>query len=113
MRYYELTSEGKVKGHYAVPQPDKVLHLLAEAPDDESKRDGVPGSTWIPDQEKIDVRLAEAARIAAKAQALVDNLPSWLAVDAAVTGITNLADAKKFIRKLSRIVYWLAKDKAD
>lgn len=56
---------------------------------------------------------AEAARIAAKAQAFVDNLPSWVAVDTAITKIANLADAKTFIRKLARVVYWDVKDKAD
>jgi hypothetical protein len=58
-------------------------------------------------------RVAEAARIAAKEQALVDNLPSWTQVQAAVGNIANLADAKAYLLKLSRVVYWLAKDKAD
>jgi hypothetical protein len=56
---------------------------------------------------------AEADRIAAKAQALIDNLPTWTQVDTAITNIANLADAKNFIRKLTRVVYWLAKDKVD
>ena len=53
MRYYELDPTGKVKGSYAVPQPDKTLHALADAPDDKSKRDGVPGLNWIPDPELV------------------------------------------------------------
>ena len=55
---------------------------------------------------------AEAARIAAKAQAIVDNLPSWSQVSASCDAISNLAEAKVFIKKLTRIVYWLAKDTA-
>ena len=62
---------------------------------------------------QVALRQAEAARIAAKAQAFLDNLPSWAAVSTAVDNIANLADAKAFIKKLSRVVYWLAKDKAD
>jgi len=58
---------------------------------------------------KVEADAREAA-IAAKAQAIIDNLPSWSAVDSAITGIQNLAEAKTFIRKLTRIVYWLAKD---
>jgi hypothetical protein len=58
-------------------------------------------------------RVAEEVRIAAKTKAVIDNLPSWVQVDTAVTNIANLADAKVFIRKLARIVYWLAKDKAE
>ena len=42
----------------------KELTLLDDAPDDERMWDG---EAWVPDQEKIDARLAEEARIAAKA----------------------------------------------
>jgi len=56
---------------------------------------------------------AEADRIAAKAQAFIDNLPSWTVVEAAVNNIASLADAKVFLNKLARVVYWLAKNKAD
>ena len=113
MRYYDLDTNGKVKGHYAVPQPGKTLHLLEESPDEESKRDGVPGLGWILDQDIIDARVAEEARVIAKAQAFIDNLPSWDGVSAAVDNIANLAQAKVFIKKLARVVYWLAKDKED
>lgn len=109
MRYYELNL-GKVKGSYAVPQPDKELTLLPSAPDDESMWNG---SMWIPDPDIVAAREAEEARIAAKAQALIDNLPSWKTVSTAVDNIANLADAKAYLKKLSRVVYWLAKDKAD
>jgi hypothetical protein len=113
MRYYELDTNGKVKGSYAVPQPDKEFHLLEDAPDNESKRDGVPGTAWIPDQDIIDARLAEEARIVAKHQAFIDNLPSWTAVDTAINNITSLADAKAFIKKLARVVYWDIKGTVD
>ncbi len=56
---------------------------------------------------------AEEARKAAKAQAIIDNLPSWAQVDTAITNIANLTDAKAFIKKLARVTYWLARDKAD
>ena len=55
-------------------------------------------------------RQAEIARQAAKAQAIIDNLPSWAQVNTAIDNIANLADAKAFIKKLARITYWLAKD---
>jgi cell division protein FtsB len=55
-------------------------------------------------------RQAEIARQAAKAQAILDNLPSWAQVNTAVDNIANLADAKAFLKKLARITYWLAKD---
>jgi len=113
MRFYDLGASGKVKGHYAVPQPGMVLALLEDAPDDESKRDGVPGTAWIPDQEKIDARMAEVARIAAKTQAIVDNLPSWAQVKTAIDAAFPDAKQNSFMTKAIRIVYWLAKDKEE
>ena len=55
----------------------------------------------------------KAAAQAAKAQAFLDNLPSWVQVEIAVGNIASLADAKAFLKKLARVVYWLARDKAD
>lgn len=108
MRYYDLDGNGKVRGHYANDQPGLTLTLLNDAPDDESQWNG---SAWVPDQDKIDVREAEEARKAAKIQAMVDNLPSWAQVQNTINNISSLADAKAFLLKLSRVVYWMAKDK--
>ena len=63
--------------------------------------------------EQIAAEQAKADRIAAKAQAFIDNLPSWLIVETAVNNIANLAAAKTFLMKLARVTYWLAKDRAD
>jgi len=110
MRYYDLDINGKVRGSYAVPQPNKELVLLKAAPDDESKWDG---SKWIPDPDIIAAREAEESRIAAKAQAFIDNLPSWSEISAAIDGVSTIAGLKVVVKKLARVVYWLAKDKAD
>jgi len=64
-------------------------------------------------REKRIVQEEEKTRVAAEAQAINDNLPSWAAVNQEIINIANLVDAKAFIRKLSRVVYWLVKDKAD
>ena len=64
------------------------------------------------DPVEIAARAAQTAQEAAqeaKAQAFLDNLPSWAAVSSAVDNIANLADAKAFIKKLARVVYWLAR----
>lgn len=60
---------------------------------------------------QIAVEAAASAKIAAKIAAISDNLPSWVQVSMAVDNIANLADAKVYLKKLSRVVYWLAKDK--
>lgn len=45
-----------------------------------------------------------------KARAFLDILPSWAQVETAVDSISSLAEAKAFLKKLSRVVYWLARD---
>jgi hypothetical protein len=68
-------------------------------------------------QEEIDAHLAavearetfDAARIA-KAQAYIDNLPSWSQVKTNINNITDLAGAKAFLTKLARVVYWGVKN---
>ena len=49
----------------------------------------------------------------AQEQAINTNLPTWSAVSNAVDSISNLAEAKAFLKKLSRVVYWLAKNTED
>lgn len=68
------------------------------------------GEEWAPDQAKIDARLAKEARVAAKIQAIVDNLPTRAHMREAINNISNLADAKAFLLKGFDVVYWLAKD---
>ena len=62
------------------------------------------------------VALAQAAfeaNIVAKATAVESNIPSWTQVSTAVDNISNLAEAKAFLKKLSRVVYWLAKNSEE
>jgi len=55
-------------------------------------------------------RAAELATQAAKAQSIVDNLPSWAAVEAAIDGATTLAAMKVIFKKVCRVVYWDVKN---
>lgn len=77
---------------------------------------GVPTAgdiaAWTAEYEAHIAQVAAQAQAlaVAKAQALADNLPSWAQVDSAITAIGSLADAKAFLRKLSRVVYLLAKN---
>ena len=65
------------------------------------------------DQPTVDVYLAREALQAQRVQELIENLPTWLRVSNAVDNISNLAGAKVFLKKLARVVYWLAKNTAD
>lgn len=66
------------------------------------------------------VEIAQAEALAAikaaqeaKIQAFLDNLPSWSAVKKAIEGATTLAALRTIVLKLARVVYWLARDRAD
>jgi hypothetical protein len=115
MRYYNLHTDGTVKGHYAVPQPELTLHLLDEPPGVAYKRDGVPGSNWIVDQAVADAIAAEDAAVQAQAAAKTDmgNLPGWAswtaddAVDWINTKVTDLASAKTAMKAMAKAIIYL------
>ena len=75
----------------------------------------------LPTEEEIETYAVEylshlsalEAEAAQQASDISANLPSWVQVSTAVDNIANLADAKAFIKKLSRVVYWLAKNTSD
>jgi hypothetical protein len=52
----------------------------------------------------------DARTPSARDKAIIDNFPSWTVVANAVDNIASLADAKAYLKKLSRVVYWLAKN---
>lgn len=56
-------------------------------------------------QESADEVAAIAADKLLMAQDLADNLPDWTTVDTAISSINDMADAKVFLRKLTRVVY--------
>ena len=68
------------------------------------------GAELIEAQAIADAKAAEIARLAAKAQAYIDNLPSWAGVETVIDNITDLAGAKAFLVKLARVVYWDVKN---
>lgn len=63
------------------------------------------------DFDEIDRKAALTAK--QRSQAINDNLPSFSQVETACDNISNLTEAKAYIKKLTRVVYWLAKNKAD
>jgi hypothetical protein len=63
--------------------------------------------------DEIAMEAAARAKIDAKLSAIADNLPSWTQVSTTVDNIGNLADAKAYLKKLSRVVYWLARNQAE
>ena len=75
-----------------------------------------------PTQAELDaVSVPDDATIKAKIEAdalqkehdFTDNIPNWQTVTNNIDAITNLAEAKAFLRKLARVVYWLAKNTSE
>ena len=58
-------------------------------------------------------REAREAIITARAQDIASALPTWAQAEAAIDGVSNLAEAKAILKKLARVVYWLAKNAED
>lgn len=65
------------------------------------------------DQATVDAWAAQETLQTLRVQEFVENLPTWLQVSNAVDNIASLAGAKAFLKKLARVVYWLAKNTAD
>ena len=65
------------------------------------------GNTPAPAEtpEEIAERTAREAKDAQMAQTLRDNLPTYAQVQTAIANISNLADAKAFLKKLAAVVY--------
>ena len=110
-RYYELDGTGKVIGSYATPQPELDLELLPDAPNDESMWNGF---AWVPDQEKIDARLAEEAadQVSAAAKTAIASMPGWASWSAAEAtayidkNVTTLATAKTVMKAMAQAIIY-------
>lgn len=58
------------------------------------------------------IQAVESAKVL-RENTIETNLPSWSKVSTAVDNISSLAEAKAYIKKLSRVVYWLAKNSEE
>ncbi len=84
-------------------------------PDGESQK--VIGGALVPllttDITPMAQKAQKALDEALKRQSIVDNLPSWAQVETNINSILSMADAKAFLLKLARVVYWDVKNRAD
>lgn len=56
---------------------------------------------------------AKNEKEAKRKQDFIDALPSWQQVADAIDGVTTIAGLKVVVKKLARVVYWLARNKVD
>ena len=96
--------------------PDSAIKQfpLGDLPDPEAVKFDIATETLVPLEAGDITPKAEAILDEAqKAQDIIDNLPSWSVVEAAINNISDLASAKAFMLKHVKVTYWLAKNKAD
>ena len=58
------------------------------------------------------MRAEITAILVAKEQAFADNLPSWQVISDAIDGATTIAQLKVIIKKMARVLYWIARNSA-
>ena len=96
------------------PDADYKLFPPGVLPDSKAVKFDIATETLMPfEPGDITPKAQEKLDQAQKEQDFINNLPSWAQVETVVDNIANLADAKAFIKKLSRITYWLARNKKD
>jgi hypothetical protein len=97
MLYVDLDQNGKVTCFYARQQYE--------------------GQQTIPENDPLILefyatRLAAEEAQQARDTEIANAMPTWTQVDSAITNIGSLADAKVFLRKLSRVIYLHIKNSA-
>jgi len=69
------------------------------------------GKVWYADAETdAAFQLIEDNSPESKAADIQANMPSWNQVESYLDGLANLAEAKLALKKIARVVYWLAKN---
>lgn len=97
----------------AAESGDRFILIVDGAPVWDPKKDAILAAEKAAATSSAAAAAAEEARLQARAQAIIDNLPTWAEVEAAIEGVSTIAGLKVVVKKIARIVYWLAKDRAD
>ena len=100
----------------AIKYPDTDIYLfpLGTPVDPETQKFDTGTSTLIAlDPGDITPTAQAALDTAQKESDIIANLPSWAQVQTAVNNISSMADAKAFLLKLARVVYWDVKNRPD
>ena len=100
-----------------VKYPDTGMYLFPKGTmvNPESQKFDQGTSTLIDLDPVVDITpKAQAVLDATQKEAdIIDNLPSWGQVEANINNIGSMDDAKAFILKLARVVYWDVKNRPD
>jgi len=91
-----------------VPEDDEFYEIQAGAVVRKAQA-AIDAIVALRAQAMADLAEAEQQKIAD----IITNLPSWAQVKAEIDNISDLDGAKTFLLKLSRVVYWLAKDSEE
>ena len=96
------------------PDSGYKLYPNGPLPDKEAVKYDQAAETLVP-LEPGDITPAAQTILdkAQREQDLINNMPSWSQVQTTINNISSMADAKAYLLKLSRIVYWGAKNRPD
>lgn len=70
----------------------------------------IPDIMTLHEQSYLDILNQREADKAQRQQDIVDNLPDWQTVSDSIDNATTIAAMKIIVKKLARVVYWLAKN---
>ncbi|MCK5610307.1 hypothetical protein KAR91_51015 [Candidatus Pacearchaeota archaeon] len=70
----------------------------------------IPDPITLHQQTYLDILNKRTADKLQKQQDIIDNLPSWQTVSDSIDNAMTIAAMKIIVKKLARIVYWLAKN---
>ena len=114
------TPDGSTKAErltrHETTYPDTGIYLfpLGTPVDPETQKFDTGTSTLIALDPGDITPTAQAVLDAAQKESdIIANLPSWSQVQTAINNISSMADAKAFLLKLARVVYWDVKNRPD
>ncbi|MBW1777952.1 MAG: hypothetical protein JRJ54_10225, partial [Deltaproteobacteria bacterium] len=91
-----------------------LLDRTAEFPDPEQVKYDADARAFVPlGPEDITPARRKELDAQQKKQEIADRLPDWATVENAVNNISNLEEAKAYLLKLSRVVYWDVRGKPE
>lgn len=97
----------------AAESGDRFIVVIGGVPQWDPNKDAILAAEAQAAADAAAAAAAEEARLQQKAHGIIDNLPAWKAVADAIEGATTIAALKVIIKKMARVLYWLAKDRAD
>ena len=97
----------------AAESGDRFIIIIGGIPQWDPNKDAILAAEAQAAADAAAAADAEEARLQQKAQEILDNLQAWKEIAAAIDGVSTIAGLKVVVKKMARVLYWLARDRAD